>query len=175
LLRRGGIGDAQLAQVLLEIRALQGERAIALDEEDPQSVRQCILSRQQSVGHPVPHLREIAFRILIAEIDEKPSVGANVDKTLSALPDRNGGDDRIRHEHDVCHTKIINECQQSYVVGSVVWLRPLGRVQRVTPGSGCSTCQPGACLARWWRLHFGPRLHWSVGPSGQGVVWSRSQ
>jgi hypothetical protein len=56
----------------------------------------------------------------------------------------------------------------------VVWARPLGRVQRVSPGRGCSTCQPGACLARWWRLHLGLRLHWSVGPSGQGVVWSRS-
>jgi len=40
LLRRGGIGEAQFAQVLLEICALQGQRRITLDEEDPQPVRQ---------------------------------------------------------------------------------------------------------------------------------------
>ena len=56
---------------------------------------------------------DLAVRILLAEIDEKPSVGANVDKRLCALPDGNGGDDRIRHEHDVCHTRIIDGSQQS--------------------------------------------------------------
>ena len=53
----------------------------------------------------------MGFRVLLAQIDEKPSVGANVDKTLCALPNGNGGYDRIRHEHDVCHTKIISGYQ----------------------------------------------------------------
>jgi hypothetical protein len=35
-----------------------------------------------SAGHLAPNVREMAVRILLAEIDEKPSVGANVDKTL---------------------------------------------------------------------------------------------
>jgi hypothetical protein len=55
----------------------------------------------------------MAVPILLAAIDEKPSIGTNVDKTLCPLPDGNGGDGRIRHEHDVCHTKIIDGCQQS--------------------------------------------------------------
>ena len=29
---------------------------------------------------------------------------------------------------------------------------------RVVPGAACSTCQPGACLARWWRPGSRPRL-----------------
>ena len=35
----------------------------------------------------------------------------------------------------------------SYLVGLVVWTRPLGSVQRMTPGSGCWSFQPGACFA----------------------------
>jgi hypothetical protein len=35
----------------------------------------------------------------------------------------------------------------SYLVGLVVWMRPLGSVQRMTPGSGCWSFQPGACFA----------------------------
>jgi hypothetical protein len=50
----------------------------------------------------------MALWVLVAGIDEKLSVGPNVDKTLPALPDGKGGDDRIRHEHDVCHTTIID-------------------------------------------------------------------
>jgi hypothetical protein len=37
----------------------------------------------------------------------------------------------------------------SYLVGVVTWVRPEGRVQRVTPGASCATVQSGACLARW--------------------------
>src|ERR1700733_9526120 len=44
----------------------------------------------------------------------------------------------------------------------------------MTPGSGCSSFQPGACFTRWWRLQGGAMLHSSVGPSGCGTVWSRS-
>ena len=54
----------------------------------------------------------------------------------------------------------------SYLVGVVMWVRPVGRVQRVTPGASCSTCQSGACLARWCVRHLGARLAWLVGPSG---------
>jgi hypothetical protein len=80
---------------------------VALDEEDPQPVRQRILSRQQPVGYPFPYLREMTVRIVLARIDEKPPVSANVDKSFPALPDGHSGDDRIRHEHDVCHSLIV--------------------------------------------------------------------
>jgi len=46
--------------------------------------------------------------ILLPEIDEKSSVVANVDQRLRAVPDGDGRDDRIRHEHDICHTAIID-------------------------------------------------------------------
>jgi hypothetical protein len=55
----------------------------------------------------------MAVRVLLTEFDEKPSVDTNVDKTLCPLPDGNCGDDRIRHEHDVCHKRIIDGSQQS--------------------------------------------------------------
>jgi hypothetical protein len=41
-----------------------------------------VLSRKQPVGHPVPYLGEMAFRVLPARINQKPSDDANVDKTL---------------------------------------------------------------------------------------------
>ncbi|HWG01518.1 MAG TPA: hypothetical protein VG164_06695, partial [Trebonia sp.] len=28
-------------------------------------------------------------------------------------------------------------------------------VHRITPGAGCSSFHPGACLAWWWRAHGG--------------------
>jgi hypothetical protein len=40
------------------------------------------------------------------------------------------------------------------MVGVVVWVRPLGRVQRMVPGCGWSTFQSGACLTLWWRRHY---------------------
>lgn len=52
------------------------------------------------------------------------------------------------------------------IVGRVVRVRPLGRVQRMTPGSGCATRQPGACFARWWARQGACRLHSSVAPPG---------
>ncbi len=60
------------------------------------------------------------------------------------------------------------------MVGVVVWLRPDGVVHVTVSGAGWAVFQPGACLVRWCRRHFGFRLHWSVGPSGYGTVWSRS-
>ena len=36
----------------------------------------------------------------------------------------------------------------SYVVGRVVWVRPAGLVQVITPGRACSRFHPGACLHR---------------------------
>jgi hypothetical protein len=44
------------------------------------------------------------------------------------------------------------------MVGRVVWVRPEGVVQRMTPGSGWDSCQPGACLARWCRRQGGGKL-----------------
>jgi len=51
---------------------------------------------------------EMTVWILLPEIDEKSSVVANVDQRLRAVPDGDGRDDRIRHEHDICHTAIID-------------------------------------------------------------------
>src|SRR6266571_2389390 len=34
-------------------------------------------------------------------------------------------------------------------------VRPLGRVQVKVPGWVCWRCQPGACLAAWWRRQSG--------------------
>jgi hypothetical protein len=45
----------------------------------------------------------------------------------------------------------LNHGYSSYWVGRVAYVRPEGVVQRMTPGSVCSSFQPGACLAWWWR------------------------
>ena len=111
LLRRARIAGAQLAEVLLEIRALQLGRAVALDEEDPQPVRQRILSRKQPDRDPISDPREMTLLVLFSQIDEKSSITTNIDKMFPAVPDTDSGDDRIRHKHDVCHTKIIDGCQ----------------------------------------------------------------
>jgi hypothetical protein len=47
-----------------------------------------------------------------------------------------------------CHRgRLRTPDHSSYLVGLVVWTRPLGSVQRMTPGSGCSSFQPGECFA----------------------------
>ena len=53
----------------------------------------------------------MTFLVLISQIDEKLSITANIDEMFVALTDADRGDDRIRHKHDVCHTKIIDGCQ----------------------------------------------------------------
>jgi hypothetical protein len=44
----------------------------------------------------------------------------------------------------------------------------------MTPGWVCSSFQPGACLAWWWRLQAGARFPSQVAPAGCGMVWSIS-
>jgi hypothetical protein len=53
----------------------------------------------------------MTFLVLFSRIDEKSSITTNIDKMFPAVPDIDSGDDGIRHEHDVCHTKIIDGCQ----------------------------------------------------------------
>jgi hypothetical protein len=53
----------------------------------------------------------MTFLVLFSQIDEKSSITTNIDEMFAALSDADSGDGRIRHEHDVCHTKIIDGCQ----------------------------------------------------------------
>jgi len=60
-------------------------------------------------------------------------------------------------------------------VGSVVYWRPDGVVQRKVPGVICSTFQRGSCLSLCSRRHLGPVLHrHDRPPASYGVLCSKS-